>query len=360
MLQVVVAKHEIFVGGRWRSASSGKTYTRTSPVTGEPIGTFQICDATDVDVAVATALAAHRSRVWRDMPGAEKQTRLRAVADWLRAHKEPLVDLTLLEVGKPLARARFDVDLAAAYFDYFSGLVRSDGGRTMSNLRPDLFAFTLHEPAGVAAILTPWNYPLLIAAQKLAPALAAGCTTILKPAPWTPLTALELARCFEELEFPDGVFQVLTDSGPGSPVGEALVSHPDVAVVSFTGSSATGQQILKAAAPTMKRVALECGGKSPNIIHHDADLEQALDGAVSGIFFNTGQVCNGGSPPLPPRGHCRRVHAPTTRAHRVAEDRRPTRGVDAGWSRHFGCPPQSCHVIHRSWEGRGCDARARR
>jgi acyl-CoA reductase-like NAD-dependent aldehyde dehydrogenase len=185
--------------------------------------------------------------------------------------------------------------MAAGYFDYYSGLVRDVGGRTIPNLRHDLFAFTLREPAGVAAILTPWNYPLLIAAQKMAPALCAGCTVILKPAPWTPLSSLELARGFEEIGFPNGVLNVLTDSGPGSPVGEALVAHPDVSVVSFTGSSATGKRVLQAAAATMKRVALECGGKSPNIIHRDADLDQALDGAVAGIFFNSGQVCNGGS-----------------------------------------------------------------
>lgn len=288
-------EYEVFIDAAWMPSIGGETYVRENPATGAPIAAFQLGRAADADRAVAAAAKAHRSRVWRDMPGAEKQVKLRGIADWLRADVDRLTQVVSLETGKPLARARFDVIFAADYFDYYSGLVRLDGGRTIPNLRRDLFAFTLHEPAGVAALLTPWNYPLLIAAQKAAPALAAGCTLVIKPAPWTPLTALELARACEAVEMPAGVVNVVTDSGPGSPVGEALVAHPDVSVVSFTGSSQTGQRVVAAAAPTLKKVALECGGKSPNIIHHDADLEPAVDAAVSGMFFNTGQVCNAGS-----------------------------------------------------------------
>jgi betaine-aldehyde dehydrogenase len=287
--------YELFIGGEWLPAASGETFDRENPATGEPIGTFPRGDHTDADRAVAAALAVHRSRAWSDLPGAEKQRRLRALADWLREHLDALTELVSEEAGKPTAWARFDVLFAADYFDYYSGLVRSVGGRTIPNLRPDLFAYTVKEPAGVAAIITPWNFPLLIAAQKAAPALAAGCPVVLKPAPQTPLTALELARAFDELDFPVGVFNVVTDCGPGSPVGERLCAHPDVAALSFTGSSPTAQRVMAACAGTLKRVALECGGKSPMLVHADADLEAAVDGALFGIFFNTGQVCNASS-----------------------------------------------------------------
>ena len=288
-------RYELFIGGKWLPSASGETFERDDPATGERIGTFPRGDEADADRAIAAAVDAHRSRSWRDLPGVDKQRLLRGVADWLREHSDELTTLVSAEAGKPIAWARFDVLFAADYFDYYSGLVRDIGGRTLSNLRPDLFAYTLREPAGVAAIITPWNFPLLIAAQKAAPALAAGCPIVLKPAPQTPLTALELARAFEELEFPAGVFNVVTDTGPGSPVGERLCAHAEVAVLSFTGSSQTAQRVMAACASTLKRVALECGGKSPLLVHADADLEAAVDGALFGIFFNTGQVCNASS-----------------------------------------------------------------
>ena len=287
--------YEMFIDGQWFPSAGGETFERENPATGEPIGRFPSGGEEDADQAISAAAVAHRSRAWQDVPGARKQQLMRGVADWLREHIDELTTLVSAEAGKPVAWARFDVLFAADFFDYYSGLVRDIGGRTIAGLRPDLFAYTLKEPAGVAGIITPWNFPLLIAAQKAAPALAAGCPVVLKPAPQTPLTALELARAFEELEFPAGVFNVVTDSGPGSPVGARLCSHPDVAVVSFTGSSGTGQRVMAACAETMKRVALECGGKSPMLVHADADLEAAVDGALFGIFFNTGQVCNASS-----------------------------------------------------------------
>lgn len=292
-----VHEYKLFIGGSWEPASTGETFERENPATGEPIGLFPRGAEEDADRAIAAALQVCRSRSWWDIPGARRQHMLRGVADWLRDHIDDLTTLVSAEAGKPIAWARFDVLFAADFFDYFSGLVRDVGvgGRTIPGLRPDLFAYTLKEPAGVAGIITPWNFPLLIAAQKAAPALAAGCPIVLKPAPQTPLTALELARAFEELEFPAGVFNVVTDTGPGSPVGARLCSHPDVAVVSFTGSTGTGARVMEACAPTMKRVALELGGKSPMIVHEDADIEGAVDAAIFGIFFNTGQVCNASS-----------------------------------------------------------------
>ncbi len=288
-------EYELFIDGRWSASSTGETFERENPATGEPIGHFPSGGEEDADRAIAAALDAHRSRAWQDVPGARKQQLMRGVADWLREHIHELTTIVSAEAGKPVSWARFDVLFAADFFDYYAGIVRDVGGRTIQGLRPDLFAYTLKEPAGVAGVITPWNFPLLIAAQKAAPALAAGCPIVLKPAPQTPLTALELARAFEELEFPAGVFNVVTDSGQGSPVGSRLCMHPDVAVVSFTGSSGTGQRVMEACAGTMKRVALECGGKSPMLVHEDADLEAAVDGALFGIFFNTGQVCNASS-----------------------------------------------------------------
>ena len=294
-VQTPTRQYELFIDGQWSPSSTGETFERENPATGELIGRFPCGGERDADRAIAAALKSHRSRVWQDVPGARKQHLLRGVADWLRDHIDELTTIVSAEAGKPIAWARFDVVFAADFFDYYAGIVRDVGGRTIQGLRPDLFAYTLKEPAGVAGIITPWNFPLLIAAQKAAPALAAGCPIVLKPAPQTPLTALELARAFEELEFPAGVFNVVTDSGQGSPVGARLCTHPDVAVVSFTGSSSTGQRVMAACAATMKRVALECGGKSPMLVHKDADLEAAVDGALFGIFFNTGQVCNASS-----------------------------------------------------------------
>jgi acyl-CoA reductase-like NAD-dependent aldehyde dehydrogenase len=218
---------------------------------------FQAGGAEDANRAVRAARTLYESEAWRRCSGAEKQRLLARVADWLRANHDDLTRAVAAEAGKPLPWAVFDVTFAADYFDYYSGVVRDVGGRTMPHLRPDLLGFTLKEPAGVAAILTPWNFPLLIAAQKAAPALAAGCPVVLKPSPLTPLTALLLANAFEAAGAPAGLFNVVTDTGPGSPVGEALTRHPDVSVVSFTGSHENGRRVMEAAAGYVKRFELE-------------------------------------------------------------------------------------------------------
>lgn len=285
--------YELFIGGEWTPAAGGSTYVRENPATGEPIGEFQAAEAEDVGRAVAAARRVHVERSWRDLPGSEKQAKMNAMAEWLSAERDRLLGVITAEAGKPGFMAELDVDMAIDFLLYYGGTQRNVGGRTMPNLRRDLFGYTIEEPAGVAAIMTPWNFPLLIAAQKCAPALAAGCPVVLKPAPETPLTALELARAAEAAELPPGAFNVVTDTRPGSPAGQALVTHPDVSVVSFTGSDATGSKVMEAAALSLKPVALECGGKCPNIVHEDADLDAAVEAAVLGIFFNTGQVCNG-------------------------------------------------------------------
>lgn len=292
-MAVEVEAHRLYIGGGWQPAKAGETYEREDPATGEPVARFAAAGAEDVDAAVQAARRQYENREWADAPAAAKQAALRGVADWLRAHHDELTQLVSLEAGKPLKWAEFDVVFAAGYFDYYSALVRDICGRTLPGLRPDLFAYTLKEPAGVAGIMTPWNFPLLIAAQKVAPALTAGCSVVLKPAPPTGRTAIELARAFEELDFPAGLVNVVTDAA--SAAGEALCRHPDVNVISFTGSSATAPKVMAAAAGTLKRVVLEAGGKCPMIVHADADLDAALDVALFAGFFNTGQVCNAAS-----------------------------------------------------------------
>jgi acyl-CoA reductase-like NAD-dependent aldehyde dehydrogenase len=286
---------QCYIGGEWRAAGGGATFESENPANGETLGRFPLAGAADVDLAVAAAVAVYRDRVWWDLDAKEKQRRLRAVASLLRDRADALAHLISAEVGKPMKWAAGEVLVAADCFEYYAGLVRDIGGRTLTNLRHDLFAFTVKEPAGVAALVTPWNFPLVIAAQKVAPALAAGCPVVLKPAPQTPRVSVEFARLFDELAFPGGLVNVVTDSGPGSPAGERLSVHPDVAVVSFTGSVETARRVAAAAAGTLKRVVLECGGKSPMIVHRDADLDAAVDGALFGIYFNTGQVCNASS-----------------------------------------------------------------
>ena len=323
----VVREYKQFVGGAWESSSTGETFERENPATGEPIGVFPRGAEEDADRAIAAALQVYRSRSWWDITGARRQQMLRGVADWLRDHMDDLTMLVSAEAGKPVAWARFDVLFAADFFDYFSGLVRDVGvgGRTIPGLRPDLFAYTLKEPAGVAGIITPWNFPLLIAAQKAAPALAAGCPVVLKPAPQTPLTALELARAFDELEFPAGVFNVVTDTGPGSPVGARLCYAPGRGGrLVHRSSTDRARASWRPARRTMKRVALELGGKSPMIVHEDADLEGAVDAALFGIFFNTGQVCNASSRLLLHERHRRRVPRAVRRAASRLRVGRPT------------------------------------
>ncbi len=248
--------------------------------------------AADVDRAVSAARAAFDTGGWPQTTAQDRGRLLFKLANKIRDEAGPLAELECRNTGKPIVEAEFDIQDAATCFEYYGGLATKIQGHV--NPVPDnALSLTLREPVGVAGQIIPWNYPLVMAAWKLAPALAAGCACVLKPAEQTPLTVLELASWLPEIGFPPGVVNIIT--GLGEPAGSSLVAHPDVDKIAFTGSAAVGKLILKSAADTIKRVTLELGGKSPNIFFADADFEAAIDGALFGVFINQGEVCSAGS-----------------------------------------------------------------
>jgi betaine-aldehyde dehydrogenase len=261
------------------------------PSTGAIIGTVPDASDKDVDRAVGAARAAFDG-AWRRVSPQERGRILFGLAHVLRTRAEELARLESVNSGKPIVEAEGDIEDAATCFEYYGGLatkLRSD----VLSTADDALVFVLREPVGVAAQIIPWNYPLLMAAWKLAPAICAGCTVVLKPADETPLTVLELARSFEEVGLPPGVINIVTGRGRGA--GAALVAHPGVDKIAFTGSAETGREIAQVAARQLKRVTLELGGKSPNVIFADAEVEAAIQGALFGVFLNQGEVCSAGS-----------------------------------------------------------------
>ena len=249
-------------------------------------------DAEDVNRAVAAAKAAFEEGPWATTTPQERGRVLFRLAEKIRQNLPMLAELECRNSGKPIVEAEYDITDVATCFEYYGGLATKILGYV--NPVPDnAMSLTLKEPIGVAGQIIPWNYPLLMAAWKLAPALAAGCTCVLKPAEQTPLTALEMAKWFPEVGLPEGVVNIIT--GFGESCGAPLVQHPDVNKIAFTGSAAVGKIIVKQAADTVKRVTLELGGKSPNIFFADADFEAAIDGALFGVFINQGEVCSAGS-----------------------------------------------------------------
>lgn len=291
--QVQVKPGKLFIGGRWEDAASGKTYATINPATGEVI--TQVADAAegDADRAIAAARAAFDSGPWAEISAADRGRILWKLGDLVDQHADELATLETLDNGKPIFESRYvDMPMVAEVFRYYAGWATKIHGETVP-VRGPFLNYTLREPVGVVAAIVPWNFPLLLASWKVAPALAAGNTVVLKPAPWTPLTALRLAELAEQAGLPAGALNVLT--GSTRELGRALVLHPGVDKVAFTGSTATGQQILRDAAGTLKQVTLELGGKSPNIILADADLDAAVKGATIGIFYGKGEVCAAGS-----------------------------------------------------------------
>jgi acyl-CoA reductase-like NAD-dependent aldehyde dehydrogenase len=285
------ARH-LFIDGSWADADDGSTFETVDPATGLSVGSVPRAGVADVARAVAAARRAFDDGPW----GPESNPRHRAAvlmraAEWIRAERQRLARLEVADCGKPLEDALWDVDEAAFMFEYYAGWATKVMG-SVPPIGSDALSIVLKEPVGVAALITPWNYPILMAAQKVAPALAAGCTAILKPAEQTPLTALELGRALEHGGVPPGVFNVLTGFGD---TGAALVDHPAVDKISFTGSVEVGKVITKAAADTLKRVTLELGGKSPNLVFADADFAAAMAGTAMGIFANQGEICSAGS-----------------------------------------------------------------
>lgn len=262
------------------------------PATAQQISSIEDMDEAAVDVVVGRARAAFDAgKWWPGTPDDERGRVLTRAAELVRAMADELARLESQDVGKPLAEAQWDVAEAARIFEYYAGWPTKLAGESFP-VSAEALSIVIHEPVGVVAAITPWNYPLMLAAQKIAPALAAGCSVILKPAEQTPLTSLRLPEIFARAGLPDGVLQVVTGGARG---GAALVAHPDVDKVSFTGSSAVGRLVLRSAADSIKRVSVELGGKSPNIVFPDADLPAAIAGTAAGVFANQGQICSSGS-----------------------------------------------------------------
>jgi acyl-CoA reductase-like NAD-dependent aldehyde dehydrogenase len=286
--------HDLLIGGERVAARDGEAFESVDPSTGEPIARVAQAGAEDVDAAVRAAAAAfEHGGAWRKLPAPERSRLLYRLADLVEENGAELAELESLDNGKPVAYARqIDVPLTVAHFRYFAGWPTKVEGETIPVGTPNMLCYTRREPVGVAGQIIPWNFPLMMASWKAAPALAAGCTVVLKPAEQTPLTALRLGDLALEAGFPPGVFNVITGDGR---TGAALVDHPGVHKISFTGSTAVGREIGAKAGRALKRVTLELGGKSPNVILPDADMKKAVGGAFQGIYFNAGQSCNAGS-----------------------------------------------------------------
>jgi aldehyde dehydrogenase (NAD+) len=284
-------KH-LFIGNEWRPASGGRTMEVINPATEEVIATVASADASDVDAAVAAARAA-LTGPWGKMSARDRGRLVSRLADRLLERADEVARLETLHNGKPIFESRqIEIPAAAECLEYYAGWADKVMGETIP-VKGNYFTYTLREPLGVVAAIVPWNFPLLLAAWKVAPALACGNTVILKPASQTPLTALALAEIAGEVGLPPGVLNVIT--GPGSTAGQAIVEHPGIDKIAFTGDTSTGKAIMRSAAETLKKITLELGGKSPNIVLPDADLDAALRGATTGIFYGKGEVCAAGS-----------------------------------------------------------------
>ena len=296
--EFVSTPRKMFIDGKWVEAASGKTFPTYNPATGEVLAQIAEGDREDIDRAVKAARRAFESGPWHEMTASQRGRIIWKLGDLIEEHLEEFAQLESLDNGKPLSVARVaDVPLAADLFHYMAGWATKIEGNTIpisaASRRVKYFAYTLREPVGVVGQIIPWNFPLLMAAWKLGPALATGCTVVLKPAEQTPLSALLLAELMAEAGFPDGVVNVVP--GYGETAGAALAAHPDVDKIAFTGSTEVGRLILQAAAGNLKKVSLELGGKSPNLVFADADMKATIPGAAGAIFFNHGQCCCAGS-----------------------------------------------------------------
>ena len=284
--------YQMYIDGRWVDAASGETYVVVDPASEEPFARVPKAGVADAEAAVRAAREAFDLGPWPKMKAVERAEILNRAAAKLRERAEELARLESLQMGKLLEESLVDMTDAAHTFELYAGMAQDLHGETLE-VPGETMSMVVREPVGVTVGITPWNYPMLMAAWKAAPSLAAGNVMILKPATVSPLTNLELARIFEEAGLPKGVFQVVT--GPGGEIGDYLAGHPDVDLVAFTGSVEVGKHIMRKAADNVKKVGLELGGKSPNIVFADADFESAIDGALIGIFAGTGEVCSAGS-----------------------------------------------------------------
>jgi acyl-CoA reductase-like NAD-dependent aldehyde dehydrogenase len=289
----VAGPHRLLIGAERPEAADGRTFATLDPATGHEIAQVSQAGAQDVQRAVQAARAAFTDGPWASMPAAGREGLMRALADAIEAHAEELAQIESLDNGKPVGLAQYvDVNGAIGHLRYFAGWPTKIEGGVLPVTAPNMHCYTRREPVGVCGQIIPWNFPLLMAAWKLGPALAAGCTVVLKPAEQTPLSALRIGELALEVGFPPGVLNAITGDGE---TGAALVDHPDVNKIAFTGSTAVGREIGAKAGGALKRVTLELGGKSPNIILPDADIDAAINGSYQAIYFNSGQACNAGS-----------------------------------------------------------------
>ncbi|MEK8025892.1 aldehyde dehydrogenase family protein [Pseudaquabacterium rugosum] len=291
-----------FIAGRWQDDPQAARLPVHDPATAQPLGDIPLSGAASVEAAVQAARTAFRDPAWRGLPPIARERLLHRLADLIDAHAAELAAIEALDNGKPIAFAStVDLPLAAMWVRYMAGWPSKLHGRCIAPaLQPagSHHAYTLRQPVGVVAAIVPWNFPLVLALWKIAPALAAGCTVVLKPAEQTPYSAIRLAQLIEQAGFPPGVFNLLLGDGT---TGQALATHPGVAKISFTGSTATGQRLVAAVARPLTRLTLELGGKSPTLILPDADLSVAIPGAAQAVFFNSGQVCFAGTRLYVPR-----------------------------------------------------------
>ena len=282
-----------FVDGNMVEAGDREILSRSSPAHDVPVTEIPKCLVADVDRAVAAARRAFEDRRWSGLSGAERSGVLLKTAQLIRDRLDEIAYWETLENGKPIAQARDEVSGCASMFEYGAGAARSLNGDSFNNLGDGMFGLVTREPIGVVGVITPWNFPFLILCERVPYILAAGCTMVSKPSEMTSATSLILAQILSEAGLPDGVMNVVT--GPGSTVGQALIEHMDVDMVSFTGSTGVGRNCVHAAAGNFKKLGLELGGKNPQIVFADADLEDAADGVAFGFAFNTGQCCVSGS-----------------------------------------------------------------
>jgi len=285
-------RYQLFIDGQWVDAESGKTFATPNPSTGETLAEVAEGDKADIDKAVAAARRAYEGK-WSRLSARDRGRLMYKLAQLIEAKAPELAALETADNGKPIRESSYvDIPQVVENFEYFAGYATKIEGETIP-VPGQMFNYTLREPLGVCGQIIPWNFPLLMAAWKLAPALAAGNTIVLKPAEQTPVTAMELGKLIQEAGFPDGVVNIVP--GYGETAGAALASHPGIDKIAFTGSTEVGKIIARTAAENLTKVSLELGGKAPNIVFADADIEQAVNGAMMGIFFNQGQVCCAGS-----------------------------------------------------------------
>lgn len=283
----------LFINGEWRESENGRTFPTVNPANEEVIMQVAAASAGDVNLAVSAARKAFEEGPWNSMSAADRGKLLHRLADAVMAHADELAYCETIDIGKPLSESRnIDIPFVAEIFYYYAGWTNKYHGETIP-VRGNFLNYTLREPIGVVGAITPWNFPLLLSAWKIAPALAMGNTVVHKPSEFSPLTALKFAEICQEVGLPAGAYNVVT--GEGKTTGAALVQHPGVDKIAFTGGTVTGTAIMQEAARTLKRVTLELGGKSPNIVLEDADLEAAAKGAMTGVFYNKGEVCAAGS-----------------------------------------------------------------